>query len=51
MLLLFLINMEFQSQVQEHEKIKEELYNYKQQKIKEQSKVNDFSDKIDELNQ
>ena len=37
--------------VKEHEKIKEELYNYKQQKIKEQSKVNDFSDKIDELNQ
>jgi len=37
--------------VKEHEKIKEELYNYKQQKIKEQSKVNDFSDIIDELNQ
>ena len=33
------------------EKIKEELYSHKQQKIKEQSKVNDFSDKIDELNQ
>ena len=32
----------YEELVQEHEKIKEELYNYKQQKIKEQSKVNDF---------
>ena len=41
----------YEELVKEHKKIKEELYNYKQQKIKEQTKVNDFSDKIDELNQ
>ena len=33
------------------QKIKQELHNYQQQKIREQSKVAEFSEKIDELNQ
>ena len=37
--------------MQEHEKIKQELTNYKKKKKEEQSKVLQFSEKIDELNQ
>ena len=37
--------------LQEHAKIKQELQLYKQKKIDEQYKVEEFSEKIDELNQ
>jgi len=40
-----------ESLIKEHERIKDELKTYKKQKDIEQSKVTEFSEKIDELNQ
>ena len=37
--------------MKEHNKIKQELIDYKKQKNKEQNKITEFSEKIDELNQ
>ena len=37
--------------IKEHEKLKQELINYKNKKKEDQSKVLQFSEKIDELNQ
>ena len=41
----------YESLIKEHERIKDELKTYKKQKDIEQSKVTEFSEKIDELNQ
>ena len=41
----------YEELIQEHEKIKQELTNYKKKKKEEQFKVLQFSEKIDELNQ
>ena len=41
------VTNKYEELIKEHEKIKQELHNYQQQKIREQSKVAEFSEKID----
>ena len=45
------VTNKYEELIKEHKKIKPELHNYQQQKIREHSKVAEFSEKIDELNQ